>query len=603
MKRRYPVGAEYTKKGVHFRVWAPDHSKVHLVLSNPAQEISMKKEKRGYFSVVVQHLEKGSLYKFKLGTKSYPDPASRYQPFGVEGYSEVVDPTFPWTDDHWQGIAIENQIFYEMHIGTFTQEGTFLAAAAKLDELAKLGITVIEMMPVNEFPGEFGWGYDGIHLFAPYHHYGSPSELKIFIEKAHKLNIGVILDVVYNHFGPEGNSIFNFTMKYLNKKKNTEWGDAIDFDNPESREFFLTNARYWIEEFHFDGLRVDATPWFFCDLLPHVLADLSKVVKKARPGKKKIIIGESEEQDVILLKPYEENGYGFDALWNDDFHHTAIVRLKGKKEAYYTDYLGTPQEFISAFKFGFLYQGQHYVWQKKDRGTFSLFLPPSSKVVFLENHDQVANTGKGKRLHQITDPGNFRAMSCLFLLGPNNPMIFQGQEYGSNAPFYYFADHEKELNTKIHKGRKKFLSQFPSFATHEVQEQIKKPADRSTFIDCKLNISNQTEQYKLYKDLIALRKKLSYSHFDGAILNQDAFLLRYFGANDYLILINFGSDLIFSPAPEPLLVAGVQKEWEILLSSNDVLYGGEGNSLEMEPIWRIPGHSATVLKTITSRKA
>ena len=597
MKRRYPVGAEYSKKGVHFRVWASDHSKVKLILNESKQTIEMEKEKDGYFSAFMPRLEKGALYRYQLGSESYPDPASRYQPFGVEGDSAVIDPTFPWTDENWPGVSIENQVIYEMHIGTFTQEGTFLAATNKLEYLAKLGITVIEIMPVNEFPGEFGWGYDGIHLFAPYHNYGTPFELKTFIDKAHQLRLAVILDVVYNHFGPSGNSIFKFSKKYLNTQQTTEWGDAINFDDPFVREFFLTNGRYWIEEFHFDGLRVDATPWFFCDLKPHVLSDLSKTIKKAKPRKKKILIGESEEQDVILLKPFKEGGYQFDALWNDDFHHTALVRLKGKKEAYYTDYLGSPQEFISSFKYGFLYQGQYYSWQKKGRGTFHLTLPYSSKIIFLENHDQVANTGKGKRLHQTTDPGNYRALICLLLLSPNNPLIFQGQEFGSEAPFYYFADHEKSLNRKIHKGRKEFLSQFPSLATEEVQEQLKNPSDRNTFLECKLNIIEPNEHYKLHSDLLTLRKKLKKDHFDGSVLNQDAFLLRYFEKEDYLILINFGSDLIFSPAPEPLLVAGTKKKWKILFSSNSIDYGGEGISIELDPIWKIPGHSATLLIT------
>jgi maltooligosyltrehalose trehalohydrolase len=611
VKRHYPIGAEFSKKGVHFRVWAPDHPKVTLILEEFGKQIPLLKEKDGYFSVFVPHLEKGTLYRFGLGRSpkehSYPDPASRYQPFGVEGFSAVIDPTFPWTDGKWPGIKIEGQIVYELHIGTFTQEGTFTAAAQQLEALADLGITLIEVMPLNEFPGNFGWGYDGINLFAPYHLYGTPHDLKAFIDKAHRLDLGVILDVVYNHFGPHGNFISQYSKDYLNPKKTTEWGAALNFDHPSSREFFLTNARYWIEEFHFDGLRVDATTCFFCEKTPHVLSDLTQVVKKTRPKKQKIVIGENETQDATLLKPYNEGGYQFDALWNDDFHHTALVRLKGKREAYYTDYLGSPQEFISSLKYGFLYQGQYYNWQEQKRGMLHLTLPRSSKVIFLENHDQIANTGKGKRLHQLSDPGNYRALTSLLLLGPNVPMLFQGQEFGSTSPFYYFADHKKNLNRLVHKGRKVFLSQFPRLSTKEAHELLKNPSDPLTFAQCKLDFTereNNTEHYRLHKDLIKLRKEdpvlktISTCGFDGAVLSPDSFLIRFFGGplGDRLMIINFGADFTFNPAPEPLLSAGNERDWEILWSSDYFIYGGEGAAPLIAPYWEIPGHSAVLLK-------
>lgn len=615
IKRHYPIGAEFSKLGVHFRVWASDHRQVTLIIGDLDKQIPMIKEKEGYFSVFVPHLEKGTLYKFRLGPLSkaqdYPDPASRYQPFGVKGPSAVIDPSFPWSDEKWQGIKIEGQIIYELHIGTFTQEGNFAAATQQLEALADLGITVIEIMPLNEFPGRFGWGYDGIHLFAPYHLYGTPYDVKAFIDKAHQLNLGVILDVVYNHFGPDGNFMPKYSRNYLNLKEKTEWGEAINFDHPSSREFFLTNARYWIEEYHFDGLRVDATPYFFCEKSPHVLSDLTKVVRKANPKKMKIVIGESEKQDVKLLKNYNEGGYQFDALWNDDFHHTALVRLKGKREAYYTDYLGSPQEFISSLKYGFLYQGQYYQWQKNKRGTFHLTLPPSTKVIFLENHDQIANTGKGKRLHQVSDPGNYRALTSLLLLGPNVPMLFQGQEFSSSAPFYYFADHEQALNQKIIQGRKKFLSQFPNLSSKKAHEVLQPPSDLQTFVKSKLDFKERethSDDYRLHKDLIKLRKEdpvlksISSIHYDGAVLNTDAFIIRFFGGSlgDRLLIINFGTDFDFNPAPEPLLATGSNLDWEILWSSDSFDYGGEGVVPLSKPFWVIPGHCAILLSVSVS---
>lgn len=605
-KRRYPIGPELTNSGAHFRVWAPERKKVTLVVDH--KEFPLKKEKNGYFSNFIPHLKKETRYAFKLDNldSHYPDPASHYQPDGVEGASCLVDHYFPWTDSKWPGVALKNQIIYEMHIGTYTPEGTFKAAAKELSELAHLGITLIEVMPINEFPGKFGWGYDGIHLFAPYHVYGSPEDVKMFVNEAHRLGMGVILDVVYNHFGPEGNFFSKFSSHYFNHQKTTEWGDAINFDNLSCREYFLTNAKYWIENYHFDGLRVDATPWFFCETEEHVLSELTNVVKNSNPKKKKVVIGENEEQNTILLKSYKQKGYGFDALWNDDFHHTALVRLKGKREAYYSDYLGTPQEFISSLKFGFLYQGQYYNWQKKLRGTPSLNFPPASFVTFLENHDQVANSGKGKHLHELCDPGNYRAMSALLLLGPNTPLIFQGQEFGSSKPFYYFADHNQKLNILIEKGRKKFLSQFPHLTDKDAKNNLPKPGAIATFQQCKLDLRERDlhkEHYALYKDLIRLRKEdevfKMQNPIEGAILDDNVFVLRFFSKQRKarLLILNFGEDKLFSPCPEPLLAPPENCEWKLLWSSQALSYGGEGIVPLEFPIWNIPGHSATVFKS------
>lgn len=612
-KRKYPIGAELIDStGVHFRVWAPDHKKVDLVLENVEEEplfLPMKKEKNGYFSLFTKKAKEGTLYRYRLSNSSsfYSDPASRYQPQGPMGSSCVINPAFPWTDKQWKGVTPLGHVVYEMHIGTFTQAGTLEAATKELSYLADLGITLIELMPLNDFPGHFGWGYDGVNLFAPAHLYGTPKDVKTFINKAHQLGMGVILDVVYNHLGPEGNQMIQFAKEYLTDKYSTDWGKPINFDCKESREYFLINASYWIQEFHFDGLRVDATPWFFSSTPTHILQELTQVIKKAGGRRKTLAVGENEPQDTNLLRSYEEGGYGFDMLWNDDFHHSACVRLTGKREAYYTDYLGHPQEFISSLKYGFLYQGQYYAWQKKPRGTPHLNIVPHSMMIFLENHDQVANSGDGMRLHYKADPGNYKALSTLLLLSPNTPLIFQGQEFNSSKPFYYFADHSPDLSPLVRQGRKDELAQFPRLKTPEIRNMLPDPGNPLTFTKSKLDLKEREVNQNilsLYRDLIRLRredtvfKKMQSIKVDGAVLGHDAFLIRYFGGEeDRLLIINFGPDFYFNPSPEPLLVAGVNQELEILWSSESVGYGGGGTPPINIPFWKILGHSAIVLKT------
>lgn len=611
--RRYPIGAErVTKKKVHFRLWAPDHDHVSILAKSKKKVLfsrQMEKEKNGYFSLCISDFPKDALYYYQVGNsdKHFSDPASRYQPDGPEGGSMMIEDDFSWTDHHWKGVSDEPQVIYEMHIGTFTSEGTFQAAAEKLDYLADLGITIIEMMPINDFPGNFGWGYDGVNLYAPCRLYGEPNDLKAFIDKAHRLKINVILDVVYNHLGPEGNYLKEFTEQYFNKSKETEWGEAINFDHPSCREFFIYNVKYWIEEFHFDGLRFDATPWLFSSTPKHILEDLTRAAYSVAKDKKLILIAENEPQNSRLIESYKSGGYGYNAMWNDDFHHTARVRLTGEREAYYTDYLGSPQEFISSMKFGFLYQGQYYSWQKQCRGVSKLDMPYQSMVIFLENHDQIANTAHGLRLFQFCDHGNYKALLFLLLLSPNIPMIFQGQEFGSSKPFYYFADHSKKLNLQIKKGRKKFLSQFPRLADEGVNV-VEDPSKPQTYEKCILDFSEKEKNsylYQLHKDLIALRKrdsvfsKMHKGTIDGAVINKDAFLIRYFGEKeDRLLIVNFGVDFIYSPAPEPLIAPCRDSTWELLLSSESTEYRGEGTPTltDKQPL-KIIGHSAMVYKS------
>ncbi|HST19646.1 MAG TPA: alpha-amylase family glycosyl hydrolase, partial [Blastocatellia bacterium] len=342
--RRLPVGAEALPEGgAHFRVWAPRRKNVKVIIEaqggREQQVIELGSEPDGYFSGTANAANDGALYRFKLDTdeKLYPDPASRFQPDGPHGPSQIIDPSrFEWTNTDWPGVRLKGQVIYEMHIGTFTREGTWESASRELEELARVGITIIEVMPLHEFPGSFGWGYDGVDLFAPSHLYGTADDFRRFVDRAHAFQIGVILDVVYNHFGPDGNYLRQFSEDYFTDKHITDWGEAINFYAENSapvREFVIANAGYWIDEFHLDGLRLDATQNMYDESGEHVLAALTQRARAAAGNRTIIVIGENEPQHTILIRPPEQGGYGIDALWNDDLHHSAMVALTGRNEA------------------------------------------------------------------------------------------------------------------------------------------------------------------------------------------------------------------------------------------------------------------------------
>jgi maltooligosyltrehalose trehalohydrolase len=593
---RLPIGAEVLPiGGVRFRVWAPQRRRVEVVLALKEGERTapLQPKGNGYFSGMIAAAAAGTLYRYRLdgGADLFPDPASRFQPEGPHGPSQVIDPDrFPWTDTAWRGLGLEGQVLYEMHIGTFTPEGTWEAAACQLPELAATGITVLEVMPVAEFPGRFGWGYDGVDLFAPTRLYGEPDDFRRFVDEAHAAGLGVILDVVYNHVGPDGNYLRHFSPAYFTNRYKTEWGEAINFDGPDSgpvREFFLANAAYWIVEFHLDGLRLDATQQIFDRSADNILAALTRQVRQAGHGRKTLLVAENEPQQTKLVRATERGGYGMDAVWNDDFHHSAVVALGGRNEAYFMDYLGDPQEFVSALKWGYLYQGQRYCWQKKRRGTPALDLGPAHFVLFLENHDQIANSGQGLRCHQLTSPGRYRAMTGLLLLAPGTPMLFQGQEFAASSPFFYFADHKPELAPLVARGRREFLSQFPRLAEPEMQATLPDPADPCTFARCRLDFSERHrhgEAYALHRDLLQLRREdpvfraQRHCGVDGAVLAPHAFVLRFFATDgaDRLLIVNLGRDLHYNPAPEPLLAPPEGQTWGIHWSSEDPRYGGQG---------------------------
>jgi maltooligosyltrehalose trehalohydrolase len=562
----------------------------------------------------VAEAQAGSLYGFRLDDepKIYPDPASRFQPQGIHGPSEVVDPAqFAWSDQDWPGVELKGQILYELHLGTFTPEGTWAAAAGKLSHLRDLGVTVVEVMPVAEFDGQFGWGYDGVYWFAPTRLYGRPDDFRRFVDAAHGLGLGVILDVVYNHFGPTGNYTGAFSDHYVHAKHKTDWGDAINYDGEQAepvRAMVASNGAYWVSEFHLDGLRLDATQTIYDDSPRHVLADLSESARRAAGKRSIVIFAENEAQQVRHVEPVEQGGYGLDGVWNDDFHHACRVAATGHAEFYYADYAGTPQELVSATRWGFLYQGQWNPRQQTYRGSPTWDLPAARFVHFLQNHDQVANSAHGLRTRLLTSPGRYRALTALLLLGPATPMLFMGQEFAASNPFLFFADHEVRLADLVRDGRREFMRQFPRVAGQE--SDAPDPSDARTFELCKLDWREREKHHHdmtLHADLIRLRKSdpvfaaQDRQMLHGGVLADEAFFLRWRapGDDDRLMLVNLGRDRRWRPAAEPLMAAPAGRRWRLLWSSEEPRYGGSGTAMLNIQDWVVPGHTAIVL---TARK-
>ncbi len=647
--RRLPVGAEILDEEVDFRVWAPDRSGVAVVLERPGEgsgvpstrfehplapenldrdsDISDAPDRgpsagasadagpgarSGYFSGRFPAVP-GDRYWFRLDDEEslYPDPASRFQPEGPHGPSEIVDPsTYAWSDGSWRGLKPAGQVLYEMHVGTFTAEGTFAAAAEQLPALSDLGVTAVEVMPVADFPGDYGWGYDGVNLFAPSRLYGRPGDLRAFVDRAHGLGLGVILDVVYNHVGPDGNFLPLFSSAYFTDRYHTPWGEAINFDGESSRpvrEFFIANAGYWIEEFHLDGLRLDAVHAIHDCSEEHVVVELTRRSRE-RAGERSILIFlENEDQEAGFARRAERGEGAVDGLWNDDFHHTAKVALSDRGGAYYTDFRGSPQELISAVKFGYLFQGQPYVHTHGRRGTVSLDLPPMTFVNYLDNHDQVANAGGGRRAHMLSDPGTLRTLTAFLLLGPGTPMLFQGQEFAASSPFFFFADHHGELAPLVREGRAGFMTMFPPFSGVDGASVLPHPDDREAFEASRLRPEERQGHENfvlLHRDLLGLRRDDPVIRLqgelglDGAVLTDDAFLLRYFGeGEDRLLVINLGRSRPLRPAAEPLLAPMQKTRWSIMWSSESPAYGGLGTP---DPIttegWWLPGRSALLFR-------
>src|SRR3954471_13155052 len=453
----------------------------------------------------------GSLYRFQIDDKAeVPDPASRFQPQDVQGPSEVVDPTaFQWRDENWRGRPWEEAVFYELHVGTFSPEGTFRGVEQKLDYLRDLGVTAVELMPLADFSGARNWGYDGVLPFAPDSAYGRPEDLKQLVQSAHAKGLMIFLDVVYNHFGPEGNYLHLYAPQFFTKRHSTPWGEAINFDGPDSRvvrDFFIHNALYWIEEYRFDGLRLDAVHAIADDSPKHIVTEIAEAIARG-PGRERQVhlVLENDANAARLLGPGRAT-----AQWNDDAHHALHVIATGEREGYYRDYADAPLRHLGrVLAEGFAYQGEGSRHQGKNRGERSGHLPLTSFIPFLQNHDQVGNRAMGDRLACLAPPERLRLARAAMLLAPSVPMLFMGEEYGEISPFLYFCDFHGELADAVREGRRREFSSFPQFADESARAAIPDPNSERTFLDSKLDWSRAGREegrrtLQAHRDLLEL---------------------------------------------------------------------------------------------------
>jgi len=509
-----PLGASCQGQNCYFKVWAPYCSSVDVKILKSRQSflVPLRKDARGYFWGRARQARAGDRYVYRLDhAKERPDPASFYQPQGVHGPSQIVrTDRFRWTDQSWKGLRLPELVIYELHIGTFTLQGTFEAAIKKIPYLKKLGITCVELLPLAQFPGKRNWGYDGVGLYAVQNSYGGPERLKKFVNACHREGLGVCLDVVYNHFGPEGNYLNDYGP-YFTKKYHTPWGDAVNYDDHGSREvrrFVIQNALYWIREFHFDGLRLDAVHGIFDASNTHLLKELNNEIQKLGRslGREVLVIAESDLNDSQIIRPKKQKGYGLHGQWSDDFHHAVHAILTGEKKGYYCDY-GQFRHVVKALKTGFVYDGIYSAFRKRKHGNKVSDLPPEKLVVCTQNHDQVGNRAWGDRLTRLVDKKKLDLAAALLLLGPHTPLLFMGEEYGEEAPFQYFIDHgDAQLVKAVQQGRKK---EFESFGWKSVPD----PASKKTFINSKLNWGKpfrgrHKRLWHLYRELISIRKKI-----------------------------------------------------------------------------------------------
>lgn len=477
--------------GVRFRLWAPAHAEIGLLLGSAEPPLAMKSASEGWHELDVPDAGAGTRYLFQLpdGTK-VPDPASRYQPEDVHGPSEVIDPSaYPWTDEAWAGRPWHEAVVYELHVGAFTAAGTFAAAIERLDHLAELGVTAVEVMPVSDFPGNRNWGYDGVLPYAPDSSYGRPEEFKAFVEAAHARGLMVLLDVVYNHFGPDGNFLPAYAPEFFTERHKTPWGAAINYDGKCSRpvrEFVIQNTLYWIREFNLDGLRFDAVHAIIDDSSEHLLDELARRVREAASRPVHLILENEENQASRLVRDGRGMPVTYTAQWNDDVHHVLHVAATGEDKGYYVEYLGDTEKLGRALAEGFAFQGEMMEYRGEKRGEPSAGLPPSAFVAFIQNHDQVGNRAFGDRISDFAPAEAVRAIAAVYLLLPQVPMLFMGEEWAAAQPFPFFCDFDGELADAVRKGRREEFAKFPEFQEEAMRERIPDPQATATFASAKL---------------------------------------------------------------------------------------------------------------------
>lgn len=580
-------GAHYRGGGIcDFHVWAPLRKAMSVAFPESGRKLSMEKGPGEYWTLSAGDVAPGALYQYGLddaGLKR-PDPASRFQPEGVHGPSAVVDPSaFAWSDSAWRGIPLEDLIIYELHVGTATEEGTFSSVIRKLDYLLELGVNTLELMPVAQFAGRRNWGYDGVYPYAPQNSYGGPEGLKALVNACHARGMAVMLDVVYNHLGPEGNYLEEFGP-YFTGRYRTPWGAAVNFDGPWSdsvRHYFVSNAVYWVTDYHLDGLRIDAIHGIFDFSARHILEEMAEAVhsRAGTLGRKIHVMAESDLNDARVISAKECGGYGLDALWNDDFHHCLHVLLTGERDGYYRDFDSVGQ-LEKACTEGFVYSGQYSAYRNRRHGNSSRGLPASRFVVFSQNHDQTGNRALGDRLCSVVSFEKLKLAAAAVILAPYLPLLFMGEEYGETAPFQYFISHtDPELVEAVRKGRREEFASFGWIGN------VPDPQDEATFHRSRLtpglhNAGNHAKLYAFYRELISLRKRSpslsslnretceTGSREDERLLS----ILRWSGEDMTFSVFNFDEQ------PQEYRVRLSAGRWDLALDSASEAWGGPGGA-------------------------
>lgn len=594
------LGANVTAEGVEFAVWAPDHENVRVVVADDHGERThdMSIDDHGVWSVTDSLAGAGSRYAFLPGNEpETPDFYSRSQPEGIHARSEVIDASgYGWTDHEWRGIPANEAIIYEMHVGTYTQEGTWDALIEQLPAIKELGVTVLEIMPVSECPGDRNWGYDGVYHFAPASYYGRPDDMRRFVDAAHGHGLAVILDVVYNHFGPEGNYTGRYSPYYLSNSHETDWGPALNWDGDHSamvRQWAIDNVCYWVDEFHIDGFRLDATHAMVDDGPKHIIQELGERVREVAGDKKLLLYAEDGRHDIRRARPIERGGEGMDGIWADDFHHEMRVHLTNDKEMWLKHYGGNTLTIAETINSGFgpttFQKGAEYGVQPDD--------PGDAFVIALQNHDQVGNRPFGERIHHVINEDRYKVASVLLLFAPETPLLFMGQEFAASTPFSFFTDMPEDLGKLVTEGRRREFREFGAFGDEELRDSIPDPQARSTFERSKLRLEEREMHasiYALYRDLITIRigdeilRSGDRSRADAKAPGAELLTVRRWNDDrEVLLLANFG----------PETSTPLEDGWTIALSTQDERYGGLGHPMMWgHDIATVPARTALILR-------
>jgi maltooligosyltrehalose trehalohydrolase len=584
-QRPLHLGARGEHSAWQWLVWAPKAERLEVHLLESDTYLPLAREVDGYHHGALERAQVGERYFYRIdGTKERPDPASRWQPAGVHGPSALVDPAFEWNDGQWCGLALHDYIIYELHVGTYTRAGTFVALIPRLAALRELGVTAIELMPVAEFPGARNWGYDGVYPFAAHSTYGGPLELKRLVDACHRADLAVVLDVVYNHLGPEGNYLAEYGP-YFTDRYRTAWGAAINFDGEHSDHvvrYFVENALQWLDEFHFDALRLDAIHSIIdCNARPF-LACLSEAVQELAAGQQRplYLIGESDLNDVRVVRPRDLGGYALDAQWSDDFHHALHALQTGERNGYYEDF-GHVKDLAKAFGNGFVYEGQYSRYRKQRHGDSAAMIEAKRFVVCSQNHDQVGNRMSGDRSATLLTFEALKVSAAAVLWSPFIPLLFMGEEWGETNPFLYFTSHtDADLADAVSTGRKEEFSEFLW------QGEVADPQSEATFLASKVSAcegptEEQRTLHEFYRELIRLRKTTpALRALSMGNVKTEAFeerrllvLLRWHDDDEVLLLFNFGDQSLRLPMPFP------ESTWRVLLDSADTAWLGPGSDL------------------------